>query len=130
MKLKDGRITMLASKNGMTIELHDNEAAICFAEIKLNPVQLSQALSQLYHTKCKIDLLLSDRIGKKMENKTFEFEIPNDIGCGKNRKAVIIQTAKHKCPIGWTPDEEFSSQDSFFSKNGQHYAKTTIRRWV
>ena len=65
-----------------------------------------------------------------MENKTFEFKIPNDIGYGENRKAIAIQTAKHKCPIGWTPDEGFSSQGSFFSKNGQDYAKTTIRRWV
>jgi len=31
---------------------------------------------------------------------------------------------------GWIPDLDFNSQDSFFTNNGEAYARTYIRRWV
>jgi len=114
----------------MTIEIHDNDANITFAEIELDPVQLGQALGRLGFTKCKINLHLSNRIGKKMENKTFEFKIPNDLGYSNDKKNIVIKIAEEKCPIGWIPDTSFSSRGSFFSKDGQNWARTTIRRWV
>ncbi len=130
MELKDGRITMLASEKGMTIELRDFKASTTFAEIKLDSIQLAQTLGRFGHTKCKINLHGLDKVGKKMEHKTFEFKIPDDLGWGADTENIVIQTAKDKCPKSWIPDLSFSSYDSFFIKDEQRYAKTTIRRWV
>ena len=128
MKLKNGRITMLASEDGMKIELHDNDASITFAHIKLTPIQLAQALSRLGYTECKIEVHLLDKIGKKMKNKKFTFELPetNTFRNMDMAKKIAIES----CPEGWEPDLHFGSQGSFFTKDGKQYARTTIRRWV
>jgi len=128
MKIKDGRITMLASEFGMRIELHDNEASTTFAVVTLSPKQLSQALGRLGYTECKIEVANLDIVGKKMEHEKFEFEVPKDPSW--RNKDLVRQTALRACPEGWKPDLSFSSQGSFFKKDGKDYARTTIRRWV
>ena len=128
MKLKNGRITMLASEDGMKIELHDNDASITFAHIKLTPIQLAQALGRLGYTECEIEVRLLDKIGKKMEHKGFTFELP-ETDTFRN-KDLAKKIGAESCPEGWESDLHFGSQGSFFTKDGKQYARTTIRRWV
>jgi len=127
MKLNDGRITMLASENGMIIELRDNDASVVFAKVEMNTKQLAQALSRLGYTTCKIEVQGLDKLGKKMEIDKLVFEIPDD---WYNEKELAMTLVKEKCPEGWTPDLYFNSQNSFFIKDGVRFARTTIRRWV
>ena len=47
-----------------------------------------------------------------------------------NKMIIEIQEIKKECPDGWTPDLHFSSQDSFFHKDYELWARTKIRRWV
>ena len=73
MKIKDGRITILVSKEQTRIEIKDNDASITFVRIEITPVQLSQALSRLSFVRCDMEVVGLDKIGKKMENKDFKF---------------------------------------------------------
>ena len=109
MELKDGRITMLASDEGVTIELHDNEASITFVKVTLNPVQFCQAVSRLGYTKCdKMEVSALNKIGKKHENKTLKFEISEDLRLGYQKdNSKLNNLAKTACPEGWTPDLSF-----------------------
>ena len=68
------------------------------------------------------------KLNKKLEHKRFVFKLPPVDGWrDKETAKEIIQKV---CPEGWKPDMGFNSQDSFFSKDGKEYARTTIRRWV
>ena len=129
MKLKDGRITMLVGEDGMKIKIHDNDASITFARIKLTPIQLAQALGRLGYTECEIEVHLLDKVGKKMEHKTIEFELPETNTLFRN-KDMAEKVCVEYCPEGWVPDLYFGSQGSFFTKDGKQYARTTIRRWI
>lgn len=129
MKLNNGRITILFDHDGMSIELHDYDASLTFAAIRLTPEQTVKAFSRLGYTECDIEVKGLDKIGSKMENKHFEFEIP-DVGWGSKRTDTAIRIVQEVCPEGWEPDLYFQSQNSFFSKDGQDFARTIIRRWV
>jgi hypothetical protein len=129
MKLNKAAITILLSKEGMKIELHDQDASITFAEIFLDTVQTCQALSRLGYTGCEIELRGLDRVGKKMEHKKIEFEIPEGY-YKRSHKKDLETLAEKACPEGWISSNYFNSQDSFFIKDGKRYARTTIRRWV
>jgi hypothetical protein len=134
-KLKEGQITILFNENGLEIKLRDPIACVTFAEITLTPEQTCQAFSRLAHTPCQIVTYGLEKIGKKMEHKSQTFHIgstdlfyTNDRNI--NRKTIAQEVIKKQCPKGWTPELYFGSQDSFYTENGQLYARTIIRRWV
>jgi len=129
MKLKDAGINFLVGQDYTTIEILDNTSSTTFCSVKLTPKQLSMALSRLGNTPCEVDVYSIGRIGKKMEHKKHEFEIPSDILYAK-RSEVLCELIKETLPDGWESDNRFSSQDTFFSKDGKSFARTTIRRWV
>lgn len=128
MKIQ-GAITFLFNADGATLEIKDRASSITFVEVKLTTKQVCQMLSRLAHTDCEEVLVHNlDIIGKKMESKPFEFEIPE---CDwSEKKQCAIETLKVVCPEGWYADTHFMSRDSFFSKDGKEYARTFIRRWV
>ena len=69
------------------------------------------------------------KIGKKHENKYFEFEIAyskskEDLTLACNE--ALFQQGMHE----WEADNYYGSQNSFFSKDGKDYARVVIRRWV
>lgn len=52
------------------------------------------------------------------------------VGSWKTRKKAAADIADRVCPDGWIADHYFNSQNSFYYKDGQTWARTTIRRWV
>ena len=128
MKLDNGKITILAEKKGVFIELYDSDSCISFIDIKLTSEQFTTALSRMGHTPCTIEYRGLDLIGKRMYHKDFEFEMPVDYD-STYRDEIVVSRAKKLCPEGWEPDLSFSSRDSFFIKDGKSYARTTIRKW-
>lgn len=137
MKLDDGRITMLASRdNGFTIELKDGSSITTFAEVHLTADQFISAMSRIAHIPCTIKLNRLDRVGKKHEHKNFEFEI-FEVGLlpYKEKQSVLIQMCHQEMDyqelteFGWISDNHFNSQHSFFQRGNKNYAQTTIRRW-
>jgi hypothetical protein len=133
MKLQDGRITILVSKEETIIEIRDSKSAITFCKIILTAEQFCQALSRLSQTKCEVNVFALDKIGKTHENKNFKFEIPENLRSYSKVKELteLCVKALKECNMSeWRPDEYFGSQDTFSNENGKTYAKAVIRRWI
>lgn len=131
MKLINAKITILINQAYTEIQLHDDASAMTIATVRLTPVELSSALSRLSHTPCQMEITdTPERIGKKMEHKTMEFEVPSKGSFPIDDKEKLIELAEKATPKGWHSDNYFGSQSSFFSKGDKHYARVTIRRWV
>jgi hypothetical protein len=128
MEIKNAAISILINENYTTIELYDEDAATQFAEVTLTPAQLSQALSRICNTKCKIEVNGLDHVGKTMKHKTFQFEIPEKYDYD-NKSLIAAKYALKACPEGWESDMYFNSQNSFYKEDGKQFARCTIRRW-
>ncbi len=136
MKIPDARITILVESGnppdgqaGVTIELRDNDAALTFAKITLTPEQWVSAMSRLGYVKCAIEVYNTGKLGKQMVNKPFEFSLGKGV-LWNDREEVAQKKLKEVCPDGWNADGYFRSQDSFFNKDGEAWARTTIRKWI
>lgn len=128
MKLQ-GKISILVSPEGTTIEVNDPEASVMFLRVKLTPEQLSAALSRQMYIPCDIEVVHLDKIGKKHECDHFLFEIPKDLrssNCVDKLHDIVTPLLKD----GWVADKYYGSQNSFHSKDGKEYANAIIRRWV
>lgn len=128
VKIKNGAITILVGEDGATIRLHDKDASVAFAEVKLNSQQFCQAMGRLALTECEIEVFGLKKVGKKMEHKKMEFEIGDFDGV--TRKGAAQKKALEIIPDGWVSDQYFGSQDSFFWRDDKEWARVTIRRWV
>ena len=130
MELKNGKITIMTNKDGCDIHIDDGDASITMVKIHLTTEQFCQAIGRLAYTTCeKLEVFGLDKIGKKMDNKFLEF--PFDKKCKwSERDELAYEEALRFCPEGWYPDKYFGSQNSFFIKDGQEYARVVIRRWV
>ncbi len=122
-------ITILGDKDKVIIEVQDENASTKFLEIRMSPESFVNAtMGRLALTRCTAEVSSLEKIGKKMEHKPFEFRMP--IFIGANRGLTTRAQVKLVSPIGWEPDLYFSNRDSFFTKDGEEWARTTIRRWV
>lgn len=131
MKIDSAAITFLVGSDNTTIQIHDQNANIDFVRIRLTNDQLAAMLSRLSFTPCEVEVFGLNRIGKKMENKNFEFEIDED--ARKNRDllpSICSDALQSEGLFEWVSDMYFSSQNTFFTKDGKLMARTTIRRWV
>lgn len=133
MKLDNARISILIGAESTTIEIKDATSVTTFVKVKLNPEQLSQCLSRTMYVECEAEVFGLDKLGKVHENTKFDFEIPKELSGSKNSAALNQKALKALQAAGmeeWVPDNYYSSQDSFFSKDSKYYARVTIRRWV
>lgn len=133
MKLLDASITILVNVEYTEIRITNNQSNTDFVRAKLTPEQLSMCLSRMGNTKCEVDVYGLDKIGKTHENTKFEFEILDSMhkkGNEVSLHATCIESLQKQGMEGWIPDAYYGSQDSFFSRNGKHFARVTIRRWV
>lgn len=128
MKLQ-GKISFLINKGYSIIEIEDDEANTTFLIVKLTEEQLVACLSRQGYVDCELEVSGLDRVGKKHENKIFEFEIPKELHGSSNEKELQVM-AQSKLTDGWIAEGYFSSQNSFFSKDGKQYARCTIRRYI
>lgn len=129
MKIENPKITMLIYSQYTEIEIIDSNANTTLAHIRLTPEQLSAILSGKCYVNCECTTGDLTRIGKKHETKMFEFEITYS----KTKEDLTIACIEALFAQGmheWVSDNYYKSQDSFFSKDGKDYARTTIRRWV
>jgi len=112
----------------IAVEITDDTSGMTFVCMKLALDAFAEAVTGLscVHGSGEVNGL--DRVGKKMEHKTFEFSL-GKTGVFRDKEAAqkIVQK---KCPKGWTPDDSFNSQNSFFDKDGERWARCIIRRWV
>jgi hypothetical protein len=124
----DAKITITAQYNdNIYIKIRDKKSNVVFVEMELTREQfVNAAMNRLAECDVKYATVRSlNAVGKEMVQQPFTFEIPD-----ANDEACAIVIAKASCPEGWVPDLYFRSQTSFFNKDGKHYARTMIRRWI
>lgn len=129
MKIENPKITMLINSGYTEIEIVDSDANTTIVKVRLTPEQLSTILARRGYVDCECTIGDLTRIGKKHENKKFEFEITysktkEDLALACNE--ALFAQGMHE----WVSDNYYQSQDSFFSRDGKDYARVTIRRWV
>lgn len=128
MKLK-WKITFLANRDYTTIEIEDDDANVNFVKVKLTPEQLSMILWRQACVDCELEVMWLEKVWKKHENKSFEFEIPESLRSSRRTKE-LNNIANSQLKDWWISNDSYSSQGSFFSKDGKYYARATIRRWI
>ena len=130
----EGRISILVGSEYTSIEIEDEKANTRFLQIRLTPEQLSMCLSRQACVPCEIELKGIDKIGKKHENKSFDFEIPKELsspGYGDiDNSQKLAEIAQKQLKDGWIAEPYFRRQDSFFKQGDKNYARCVIRRWV
>jgi len=132
MKLNNPAISILINRDSTTIELHDRDSNMMFAQITLTPEQLSSALSRLGMTNCEIKLNGLSNVGKTMEHKQMELPYPMEVDRYGNpdiEKQLAAYFDAH-CTDGWKCWDNFSSQGTYFVKDGMDMVRASIRRWV
>jgi len=129
MQTIKGKITLLFSEKGMSIRLDDSDAVIAFCDIELDAEQTCAAMSRQAHVPCVINVGGLENVGKVREHKSFSFPIGVD-GYDRKKDVAIAACAVH-CPEGWTPDNYFGSQGSFYTaEDGTQMARCMIMRWA
>lgn len=140
MKITEGRIHILSmERNGQQIvEINlydaDSSAGTPFAQVHLSTEQFVRAaLGRLgYSDVQEMEVHQLERVGKIHEHKIFAFPL-NRLQFDrstKDRKRYAKERLLAVCPEGWVGDAHFSSQNSFFIKDKETWARTRIRRWV
>ena len=125
----NGSITIRCDRDyPVEITIRDETSRCEFLTATISHQMFVAALGRLASVECDFEVGSLDRIGKTMEHKMLEFEIPESTW--KDRKEVALARAHEECPEGWIPDSGFASQGSFFNLDGKNMARTTIRRWV
>lgn len=125
----EGKISILFDREGLRIEIEDATAHVRFVSATLDMEQTCSAMSRLGSTPCTLDVRGLENVGKEMEHKQWEFKLPAELSRYTNRDA-LSKYAQINCPEGWTCAGYFGSQNSYFDKDGEPWARTTIRRWI
>lgn len=121
-------LTVSIHDDTIFVRVGDKNAAIEFLELTVDPTIFVQALGTRAHVPCVAEVRGLDRIGKKQEHRTLEFPLPKK--CYRDKELAREEVYKYLPGEEWKPDLEFSSQGSFFEKDGEYWARTIIRRWV
>jgi len=125
----DGRITLLVDKDGARFEIRDADANVEFLRFTMKPEDFCAALGRLAYIHCELDLNHKEVLGKKRLMDKLEFKMPKDVTY-KNQKETAYKLAQIVCPEGWEVCDYFNSQDSFYYKDDDKYARATIVKWV
>jgi hypothetical protein len=133
MKTLEGAISIIINEDETRIEIKDRRSNITFAKVKLTPKQLSLALSRMMYVDCEIQTHGLKNVGKKHVWQKWEFKIPEDLLASRYHSDFEEQLnsyAYEKCPRGWVPDNYYGSKESFFVRDGEDWARVTVRKWV
>jgi len=130
-----GNITILVDGAGAKIEVEDDSSGIRFLKIDLSAEQFMACLGRLSMVECDINVYGLDRVGKTLEISKHEFKVPDElyelrVDSPDEFTQEIQELAQDGLMDGWIADSYFGSKGSFFQKDGEQWARVTIRRWV
>lgn len=141
MKLK-GRITLSfpTSSSGekwCEMQIEDELSGARFVEVRIDPQGFFDMMRSSY-VPCELDVRGLNVLGKKMENDSFSFKIPESIPerSWKERDVYHKELQEYAQSLldhrgdGWISDGYFGSQNSFFEQGKERWARTTIRRYM
>ena len=125
----NGRLSFYINDDGIWLEIRDATSGTLLIEGRVSEENTLKVLSRMGHVEMSEAWAGSfERINKVMLMHELVFPVPGE-GYGDGRKEEAKRIANEICPKGWVPDNNFSSQNSFFFKDGQRFARTTIRKW-
>lgn len=132
MQIIDGRVSLLVSSEGATLEVHDANASCVILRADFTPHEFCSMLGRIAMVKADLKIYDLSKVGKTHENKRFEFEILDSLANSKNAAILknIAQSHLDAEGEGWVADSHFSSKDTFFKKDGIQFARVTVRRWI
>lgn len=134
MKVENATISIFINKELTEIEIHDQDASVTICRVTLTPDQLSACLSRMGYVKCEsLEVCGLEKIGKKHQNLSFSFEIPEGTKQRDNNEQLnemAIAALASENMSEWTPDKYYGGQQSFFKQDGKQFAQCTIRRWI
>ena len=112
----------------ISIQVKDVDAVTRFLEIEIYYDKFAECVTGLSEVECELQFNGIENVGKVRESKNIEFKIGK---VGYSDRIDIATNLAHKnCPDGWRPYCYFRSQNSFFTRDGEEWAITTILRWV
>lgn len=128
-----GSITISAptygnDKKAVNISIRDPLSRTRFITVEISYDQFTTALMGLAETPCDFEVSHLDRVGKERHSMELKFPIPDSLS-GRD-KELACKEVKKICPEGWEPMLAFSSQGSFFQKDGVTWARTTAHKWT
>jgi len=129
-----GTITISSPSDGtVRIEIRDERSRSKFISIRMTHEDLMRGLMGLAERPISMDIVNTDRIGKKAHTETIEVKLGKDVGYGEEREKkakeyVLAATLKKIEETGkpWIASLYFNSRGSFFYVNEELYAKTSI----
>jgi len=115
-------------RENIVISIRDRDSGERFCEVNIDYKSFTKLITGQSEIDCELNVKNLERVGKKRENDTINF--PFDETYSNERNELASEKAKEYTPEGWTCDNYFGSQTSFFRKDGVDYARATIRRWI
>lgn len=130
----EAKFTFLIGNEGTTVEISCDKSGITFFRGRLSADSTLRAFSrQAYVPMEEAKLLGLEGVGKKLVLGEVVFEVPENLQFSRrnpDRKKELESLALAACPKDCKPDFYFGSQNSFFIKDGKHYARCTTRKYV
>lgn len=115
----------------ISIKFRDESSRTGFMEARIRYADFAEALTGLSEVPCEITVRGLNRVGKQQEIDKIEFKVAGaKHKYGEELRRLAENSAKEHTPEGWEADKYYGSQNSFFTRYGETWARTTIRRWI
>lgn len=129
-----GKITItrpsdLENDRKFRIRIQDNNSLQKFIDIEIDAEDLMLALAGEGNQPIEFSLEDCSVVGKIKQSKPLEFLLPED-KTGRCRKLLAENLADKNTDPGYTASKYFGSKTSFYTKDGNRYARTTQYRYV
>lgn len=130
----NGKITISKTSDNrgnkdIRIRIEDDASYINFVEARMSLENFAEALTGLGFVDIEFDVRGLENVGKTRERKTIEINL-GKIGYDVDRKSLAMIKARELESDGWVCDGYFSSQDSFYHKDGNTYCRANFLRYV
>jgi len=128
----EGQISIYCDRDhDVEITIEDKNANTTIVVAKMSHTEFVSALGGLCNVNCSLEVGNLDVVGKVHECKKHEFALgPVEDIDYKNMEGIAKAKAQETAPDGWVADAYFNSQDSYFKRGGDLWARCVIRRWV
>lgn len=116
----------------ISIRVKDHTSKVRFLEIEIDLDEFTKALTGMGETPCNIKCRNLNKVGRELISKNVEVEMGDDWPTSTSKSLANQRVLKliEKTGKDWIIFSGFSSQNSFFKRDGKNYARTSLRRWV
>ncbi len=118
-------------KPTIQITVTDEDARIEFLQLRMSPEAFGRCVTGQSMIECDLEVRDLENVGKVFERQPLEFQLSDENqSWSAEVKIIAAKEADRRAPDGWFASHYFGSQNSFFTKNGENWARTYMYRWV